>query len=143
MLYIWDVEKIIKDTLEEHQLAINYEFNNELSAPMSYNVSTNTIKFNYLQMNGYQAKVNFKLKETEENIALILLYHEIGYYLDFKKHRHDLRILMYEDEEVQQELLAEIEENAWEQGRKLIPEDLKESYDQLREIDQQFQNAQP
>ncbi|MFP3470772.1 hypothetical protein R0J90_12090, partial [Micrococcus sp. SIMBA_144] len=75
------------------------------------------------------------------NIALILLYHEIGYYLDFKKHRHDLRILMYEDEEVQQELLAEIEENAWEQGRKLIPDDLKESYDQLREIDQQFQNA--
>lgn len=143
MLYIWDVEKIIKDTLEKHQLSINYEFNNELTAPMSYNVSTNTIKFNYLQMNGYQAKVNFKLKETEENIALILLYHEIGYYLDFKKHRHDLRILMYEDEEVQQELLAEIEENAWEQGRKLIPEDLKESYDQLREIDQQFQNAQP
>ncbi|PFG12118.1 hypothetical protein [Bacillus sp. es.036] len=142
MLYIWDVEKIIKDTLEEHKLSINYEFNNELAAPMSYNVSTNTIKFNYLQMNGYQAKVNFKLKETEENIALILLYHEIGYYLDFKKHRHDLRILMYEDEEVQQELLAEIEENAWEQGRKLIPDDLKESYDQLREIDQQFQNGQ-
>ncbi|MFP3359757.1 hypothetical protein R0K17_20770, partial [Planococcus sp. SIMBA_143] len=72
MLYIWDVEKIIKDTLEEHQLSINYEFNNELAAPMSYNVSTNTIKFNYLQMNGYQAEVNFKLKETEENIALIL-----------------------------------------------------------------------
>ena len=142
MLYIWDVEKIIKDTLEEHQLAINYEFNNELTAPMSYNVSTNTIKFNYLQMNGYQAKVNFKLKETEENIALILLYHEIGYYLDFKKHRHDLRILMYEDEEVQQQLLAEIEENAWEHGRRLIPDDLKESYDQLREIDQQFQNGQ-
>ncbi|WP_318010817.1 hypothetical protein [Bacillus sp. RAR_GA_16] len=132
---------MIKDTLEEHQLSINYEFNNELKAPMSYNVSTNTIKFNYLQMNGYQAKVNFKLKETEENIALILLYHEIGYYLDFKKHRHDLRILMYEEEEVQQELLAEIENNAWEQGRKLLPDDLKESYDQLREIDQQFQNA--
>ncbi|MCA0173882.1 hypothetical protein LCD38_18915 [Bacillus sp. RAR_GA_16] len=141
MLYIWDIEKMIKDTLEEHQLSINYEFNNELKAPMSYNVSTNTIKFNYLQMNGYQAKVNFKLKETEENIALILLYHEIGYYLDFKKHRHDLRILMYEEEEVQQELLAEIENNAWEQGRKLLPDDLKESYDQLREIDQQFQNA--
>ena len=142
MLYIWDVEKIIKDTLEEHQLAINYEFNNELTAPMSYNVSTNTIKFNYLQMNGYQAKVNFKLKETEENIALILLYHEIGYYLDFKKHRHDLRILMYEEEEVQQKLLAEIEANAWEHGRRLIPDHLKESYDQLRDIDQQFQNGQ-
>ncbi|QHA90941.1 hypothetical protein [Bacillus sp. N1-1] len=142
MLYIWDVEKIIKDTLEEHQLDINYEFNNELTAPMSYNVSTNTIKFNYLQMNGYQAKVNFKLKETEENIALILLFHEIGYYLDFKKHRHDLRILMYEDEEVQQQLLSEIEENAWEHGRRLIPDHLKESYDLLREIDQQFQNGQ-
>ncbi|KMM36784.1 hypothetical protein [Guptibacillus hwajinpoensis] len=138
MLYIWDVEKIIKDTLEEHDLAINYEFNNELNAPMSYNVSTNTIKFNYLQINGYQAKVNFKLKENEENIALLLLYHEIGYYLDFKKHRHDLRILMYEDEEVQQKLLAEIEENAWEFGRKFVPDHLKESYDKLREIDREF-----
>ncbi|TKD70768.1 hypothetical protein [Pseudalkalibacillus hwajinpoensis] len=143
MLYIWDVEKIIKDTLEEHDLAINYEFNNELNAPMSYNVSTNTIKFNYLQINGYQAKVNFKLKETEENIALLLLYHEIGYYLDFKKHRHDLRILMYEDEDedVQQKLLADIEENAWEFGRKLVPDHLQESYDKLREIDEAFQNG--
>ncbi|MBN8209817.1 hypothetical protein JI666_13755 [Bacillus sp. NTK071] len=138
MLYIWDVEKIIKDTLEQHELNINYEFNNELNAPMSYNVSTNTIKFNYLQINGYQAKVNFKLKETEENIALLLLYHEIGYYLDFKKHRHDLRILMYEDEEVQQKLLAEIEENAWEFGRRLVPDYLVESYDRLRELDREF-----
>ncbi|MCA0987004.1 hypothetical protein [Guptibacillus algicola] len=141
MLYIWDVEKIIKDTLEKHQLDINYEFNNDLKSPMSYNVSTNTIKFNYLEINGYVAKVNVGLKENEENIALILLYHEIGYYLDFKKHRHDLRILMYEDKEVQQKLLNEIEENAWEFGRKLIPDFLKESYDRVRELDQQFQNS--
>ncbi len=142
MLYIWDIEELVKDTLAFHQLPINYEFNNELNAPMSYNVSTNTIKFNYLQLNGYQAKVNFKLKETEENIAKILLYHEIGYYLDFKKHRHDLRILMYEEEEEQQKFLAEIERNAWEFGRKLLPDDLVESYDKLRELDQQFQNGQ-
>ncbi|WP_377887537.1 hypothetical protein [Alkalihalobacillus sp. R86527] len=141
MLYIWDVEKIIKDTLEKHQLDINYEFNNDLKSPMSYNVSTNTIKFNYLEINGYVAKVNVGLKENEENIALILLYHEIGYYLDFKKHRHDLRILMYEDEEVQQKLLASIEENAWEFGRKFIPDHLKESYDKVRELDEQFQKG--
>lgn len=141
MLYIWDIEKIIKDTFEKHQLDIKYEFNNDLKSPMSYNVSTNTIKFNYLEINGYVAKVNVGLKENEENIALILLYHEIGYYLDFKKHRHDLRILMYEDKEVQQELLDEIEENAWEFGRKLIPDSLKQSYDKVRELDQQFQNS--
>lgn len=141
MLYIWDIEKIIKHTLEKHQLDINYLFNNDLKSPMSYNVSTNTIKFNYLEINGYIAKVKVGLKENEENIALILLYHEIGYYLDFKKHRHDLRILMYEEEDVQQKLIAEIEENAWEFGRKLVPERLKKSYDKVRELDQQFQNS--
>ncbi|MGA9288221.1 MAG: hypothetical protein WBV93_07675 [Anaerobacillus sp.] len=135
MLYIWDVEKIIKTILEEHNLNINYEFNNELTSPMSYNVSSNTIKFNYLQINGYQAQIKVKVKETEENIVKILLYHEIGYYLDFKKHRHDLRILMYEDEEEQQKLLSEIETNAWEFGRKLLPEELLDSYDQVRELD--------
>ncbi|WP_270180269.1 hypothetical protein [Alkalihalobacillus sp. CinArs1] len=141
MLYISHIEKLIKDTLEKHELTINYEFNNDLKAPMSYNVSTNTIKFNYLEINGYQAKMNVHIKEKEEDIALILLYHEIGYYLDFKKHRHDLRILMYEEEEVQQKLIAEIEENAWKFGRKLVPERLKRSYDKVRELDQQFQNS--
>ena len=53
MLYIRDIEKIINNTLNEHNLDINYEFNNNLTVPMSYNVSTNTIKFNYLQVNGY------------------------------------------------------------------------------------------
>ena len=84
MLYIWDIEKIIKDTLNEHKLVnINYELNNNIAAPMSYNVSTNTIKFNYLQVNGYKGKI--KIKETDENFVKIILYHEIGYYLDFKE----------------------------------------------------------
>ena len=43
MLYIWNIEKIIKSTLDEHNLDINYEINNNLPAPMSYNVSTNSI----------------------------------------------------------------------------------------------------
>ena len=82
MLYIWDIEKIIKDTLIELKLNINVEFNNKLTAPMSYNVSTNTIKFNYIQINGYNAKINFKMKETDENFVKIILYHELGYYLE-------------------------------------------------------------
>ncbi len=142
MLYIWDVEKIIKTILEEHNLNINYEFNNELTSPMSYNVSSNTIKFNYLQINGYHAQISIKIKETEENIVKILLYHEIGYYLNFKKHRHDLRILIYEDEKEQQKLLSEIETNAWEYGRKLLPEDLLDSYDAVRELDNSMQKRQ-
>ncbi|WP_347549905.1 hypothetical protein ABFG93_20840 [Pseudalkalibacillus hwajinpoensis] len=142
MLYIWDIENIIKDTLHEHNLDINYEFNNNLTSPMSYNVSTNTIKFNYLEVNGYTGKINFKIKETEENIVRILLYHEIGYYLDFKKHKHDLRILMYDEEEIQQELLSEIETNAWEYGRKLIPEQLIESFDKVRELDKMLLKGQ-
>ncbi|OAS86945.1 MULTISPECIES: hypothetical protein [Metabacillus] len=133
MLYTWNIEKIIKDTLDKHNLNINYEFNNNLTVPMSYNVSTNTIKFNYLQVNGYISKI--RIKETDENFVKILLYHVIGYYLDFKKNKHDLRTLMYGDEEEIEKLKSKIETNAWDYGRTLIPEPLLKSYDKVRELD--------
>ncbi|USK35145.1 hypothetical protein LIT25_07425 [Bacillus sp. F19] len=133
MLYIWDIEKIIKTTLHEHSLDINYEFDNNLPAPMSFNVSTNTIKFNYLQINGYRGKV--RIKESDENFVKIILYHEIGYYLSFKKNKHDLRTLIYGDDEEKEKLMSEIETNAWEYGRTLVPEHLLESYDKVRELD--------
>lgn len=102
---------------------------------MSYNVSTNTIKFNYLQVNGYKAKINFKIKETDENFVKIILYNEIGYYLDFKKNKHDLRILMYGEDDEIAELKSKIETNAWEYGRTLVPKQLLKSYDKVRELD--------
>ncbi|MCY9139909.1 hypothetical protein [Peribacillus frigoritolerans] len=138
MLYISDIEKIIKNTLNEHSLDIIYEFDNNLSAPMSYNVSTNTIKFNYLQVNGYKGKI--RIKETEEDFVKIILYRMIGYYLDFKKNKHDLRILMYGHEEEKEKLKSEIETNAWDYGRTLIPEQLLESYDKVRELDKMLIN---
>ncbi|MCP1491014.1 MULTISPECIES: hypothetical protein [Peribacillus] len=138
MLYISDIEKIIKNTLNEHNLDIIYEFDNNLSAPMSYNVSTNTIKFNYLQVNGYKGKI--RIKETEEDFVKIILYRMIGYYLDFKKNKHDLRILMYGHEEEKEKLKSEIETNAWDYGRTLIPEQLLESYDKVRELDKMLIN---
>ncbi|WP_394232054.1 hypothetical protein [Niallia oryzisoli] len=134
MLYIWDIERIIKETLEEHHLNIKYEFNNELTAPMSYNVSTNTIKFNYLKVNGYISIMKVQLKESNENLVKIILYHEIGYYLDFKKNKHDLRILMYGDDVEKERLKSEIEKNAWEYGRNIVPQPLLESYDKTREV---------
>lgn len=133
MLYIWNIEKIIKDVLDEHRLDINYEFDNQLPAHMSYNVSTNTIKFNYLQINGYRGKV--RIKESDENFVKILIYHEIGYYLSFKKNKHDLRTLIYGGDEEKEELMAVIENNAWEYGRTMVPEHLLESYDKVRELD--------
>ncbi|MGE7687246.1 hypothetical protein [Peribacillus simplex] len=138
MLYISDIEKIINNTLNEHNLDIIYEFDNNLSAPMSYNVSTNTINFNYLQVNGYKGKI--RIKETEENFVKIILYRMIGYYLDFKKNKHDLRILMYGHEEEKEKLKSEIETNAWDYGRTLIPEQLLESYDKVRELDKMLIN---
>ncbi|WP_026695618.1 hypothetical protein [Peribacillus kribbensis] len=133
MINIWNIENIIKDTLLEHKLDINYEFNNSLTAPMSYNVSTNTIKFNYLEVNGYKGKI--RIKETEENMVKIILYHEIGYYLYFKKNKSNLRILAYGGEEEKVNLQSEIEINAWEYGRTLVPEQLVKSYDKVRELD--------
>lgn len=135
MLYIWDIEEIIKNTLEEYKLDINYEINNTLPAPMSYNVSTNTIKFNYLQINGYIANINFKINQSDEDCVKLILYHQLGYYLDFKKNKHSLRTLLYGGEEEKAELLAQIEENAWEFGRTLVPEKLVDSYDKVRGID--------
>jgi len=133
MLYIRNIEKIIKDTLDKHHLNIDYEINNNLSVPMSYNVSTNIIKFNYLQVNGYINKI--RIKEIDENFVRIILYHVIGYYLDFKKNKHDLRILMYGEDEEIEKLKSEIETNAWEYGRTLVPEQLLLSYDKVRELD--------
>jgi hypothetical protein len=135
LLYIWDIEEIIKNTLEEYKLDINYEINNALPAPMSYNVSTNTIKFNYLQINGYIANINFKINQSDEDCVKLILYHQLGFYLDFKKNKHSLRTLLYGGEEEKAELLAQIEENAWEFGRTLVPEKLVDSYDKVRGID--------
>jgi hypothetical protein len=135
MLYIWDIEKIIENTLHDHKLNIDYEINNKIPAPMSFNVSTNTIKFNYLQVNGYIANINFKIKETDEDCVKIILYHQLGYYLDFKKNKHDLRIIKYGEDDEKAELLATIEMNAWDYGRTLVPEKLVNSYDKVRELD--------
>lgn len=134
MLYIWDIERIIEGTLNEHKLNIKYEFNNQLTAPMSYNVSINTIKFNYLKINGYISIMNVQVKETDDNLVKIILYHELGYYLDFKKNKHDLRILMYGDEDEKERLKSQIETNAWEYGRTLVPQQLLESYDKVHEL---------
>ena len=79
MLYIWDIEKIIKNILQELKLNhIKVEFSKELTTPMSYNVSTKTIKFNYIQINGYNAKINFKVKETDENFVKIIFIMSSG-----------------------------------------------------------------
>ena len=104
MLYSWDIEKIIHNTLAELDLNIHYEFDNDLLSPMSYNVSTNTIKFNYLKVNGFISIINIHLKETTENYVKIILYHVIGYYLDFKKNKHDVRILIYGHEDEKEQL---------------------------------------
>jgi hypothetical protein len=134
MLKIWNIEKIIDDTLAQHNLTmINYEFNNKLTVPMSFNVSTNTIKFDYLQVNGYISKI--RIKESDEDFVRLILYHVIGYYLDFKKNKHDLRTLMYGEDDEIEKLKAEIERNAWEFGRTLVPKRLLESYDKVRELD--------
>jgi hypothetical protein len=135
MLYIWDIEKIIKNTLQELRLNFNVEFSDKLTAPMTYNGSTNTIKFNYIQINGYNAKLNFKIRETDENFVKIILYHELGYYLEFRKNPRVLKTLIYGKEEEKEQFLAEIEENAWELGRTLVPENLLKAYDQVRELD--------
>jgi hypothetical protein len=39
-----------------------------------------------------------------------------------------------EDEEIEQ-LMSEIERNSWEYGRILVPDDLVNAYDQVRELD--------
>lgn len=135
MLFMWDIEKIILEILKELKLKINVEFNNQLRSPMSYNVSTNTIKFNYLEINGYNAKINFKIKETDENFVRIILYRELGYYLEYRRNPRILRVLLYGEEEEKKQLLEEIEENAWEYGRTLVPQHLLKAYDQVRELD--------
>lgn len=134
MLYVRNIEKIIEETLDQHKLDINFEINNKLKVPMSYNVSTNTIKFNYLEVNGYINKIT--IRETDENFVKIILYHVIGYYLDFKNNKHDLRTLKYGEDYEIAKLKLQIETNAWVYGRTLVPAQLIDSYDKVRELDQ-------
>ncbi len=138
MLYIRDIEKIIENTLQEHHITIDYEFNNTLPAPMSFNISTNTLKFNYLKINGYIANINFKIKETDEDCVKLILYRQLGYHLALKNNKHDLRVLKYFDEEEKAQFLAKIETNAWDYGRTLVPEKLVPSYDKVRELDKEL-----
>lgn len=135
MLFAWDIESIIKTILEQHQLDLNFEIKNDLSAPMSYNLSTKTIKFNYLEINGFIAKTKVTIKETDENLVKIILYRQIGYFLDHRKNKHDLRTLMYGDEHEKVRLIAKIETNSWEYGRSLVPEQLLNSYDKVRNFE--------
>jgi len=107
---------------------------------MSYNVSTNTIKFNYLEVNGYISKI--RINETDENLVKIILYHVIGYYLDFKKNKHDLRTLKYGEDYEIAKLKTQIENNAWIYGRTLVPDMLLQSFDQVRELDKKLINGQ-
>ncbi|TMW70471.1 hypothetical protein FGB90_16930 [Alteribacter natronophilus] len=136
MLYVSKIEEIIKDTLYSHDLKINYEYNEALPAPMSYNKSTNTIKFNYLEVNAYKAVVGSRIKESDENIVRLILYRQIGHYLDFKNNWHDMRILMFGGEHEKRMLRAKLDRNAWEYGRTLVPENLLHAYDKMRELDQ-------
>ncbi len=132
---MWHIEKIITDTLLDLNLKINVESSDKLKVPMSYNVTTNTIKFNYLQINGYNSKTNFKVKETDDNFVKLILYRQLGYYLEFRKNTQVLKTLIYGEEKEKEQLLAEIEENAWEYGRTLVPEYLLKAYDQVRKLD--------
>lgn len=144
MLYIWDIEKIIKEILIELNLNhIKVESNNKLTSPMSYNVSTKTIKFNYLQINGYNAKINFKVKETDENFVKLILYHELGYYLEYRRNPRVLKTFLYGEEDEKEQLLAEVEKNSWEHGRTLVPEHLLKAYDQVRELDKLLLKENP
>ncbi|KSU59477.1 hypothetical protein AS034_18785 [[Bacillus] enclensis] len=133
MLYIWNIEKIIQQTLSQHNLKINYESSNSLTVPMSYNVSHNTIRFNYLKINGYIAKLN--IRQPKEDLVRIVLYRVLGYYLDFKKNKHDTRILMYGDDKEKTDLKNLIEKNAWIYGRTLVPGELISAYDRMYELD--------
>ena len=75
------------------------------------------------------------MKETDENFLKIILYHELGYYLEYRRNPRVLKTLLYGEEEEKERLLVEIEENSWEYGRTLVPRHLLKTYDQVRELD--------
>lgn len=137
MLYIWNIERIIEETVEELHLDINYKYNYELTVPMSFNISTKTIHFNYIRINGYIGKL-FKLRETEENIVKLIVYRMLGYYLDFKKNRHDLRDFIYGNDREKEVIQSKIERNAWIYGRTLVPEHLLDAYDKIHAFEKMY-----
>ena len=83
------------------------------------------------------------MKETDENFVKIILYHVLGYYLEYRKNPRVLKTLLYGEEEEKERLLAEIEENSWEYGRTLVPQYLLKAYDQVRELDKLLLKENP
>ena len=73
----------------------------------------------------------------------IILYHVLGYYLEYRKNPRVLKTLLYGEEEEKERLLAEIEENSWEYGRTLVPQYLLKAYDQVRELDKLLLKENP
>jgi hypothetical protein len=49
---------------------------------------------------------------------------------------------MYGEEEEKEQLLSLIETNSWEYGRTLVPKQLLNSYDKVRELDKMLLKSQ-
>ena len=45
------------------------------------------------------------MKETDENFLKIILYHELGYYLEYRRNPRDLKTFLYGEEKEKQLLI--------------------------------------
>ncbi|OMD67605.1 hypothetical protein [Paenibacillus odorifer] len=118
-----NIESIIEQILHELNIEASIESDYEHS-PMAYNYRTNTFKFSKdliekdLTCNGLISLVYVKL----------LTYHEVGHYLDFKKNLNSVLML---DKLVEIDVQIALEENAWDLGRTVVPEDMREEFDEI------------
>jgi hypothetical protein len=106
-----------------------------LTKAMKYNVTNNTIKFNHMQINGYKTRTNLNI--SDEEFALIILYHEMGHYLDFKENKYNFDQSKWTQEE-KRLFMQEREINAWKYGRTLVSNELLKLYDKIQTLDKRL-----
>lgn len=118
-----NIESVIKQILLEKNIKANIEAEYEYS-PMAYNYRTDTFKFSNnliqqeLDWNGFNPLTYVRL----------LTYHEVGHYLDFKGNHLSVSML---DNLIDIDVQIALEENAWKLGMTVVPQDLKDGFDEI------------
>ncbi|MEC1786073.1 hypothetical protein [Schinkia azotoformans] len=126
--------KVANHLLSVNNLDIEVRIDETIKEIANYNPITNELSFNPSKI--ISGANNYSLNEG--NYLILALSHELGHYLDEKNKELTQRTNDLLDEnyspDIENELLSinkELEINAWEIGRKFVPDELMDVYDQI------------
>ncbi|MEC1780062.1 hypothetical protein [Schinkia azotoformans] len=125
---------VAKGFLSVNNIEIDIKTDETIKEIANYNPITNVLSFNPVKITN--GATNYSLNDSD--YLILTLSHELGHYLDEKNKELTQRTndLLSESHspEIENELLRinkELEKNAWEIGRRFVPEELMNVYNQI------------